>query len=68
MDKILKNKFIPFALFLLISILFLFFGFLANTPNGSIAQQIDFKDLPGIMCFILLLITIQLMQSLNMLM
>ena len=60
MDKILKNKFIPFALFLLISILFLFFGFLANTPNGSIAQQVDFTDLPGIMCFILLLVTIVL--------
>ena len=58
MDKILKNKFVPFVLFLLISVLFLFFGLLANTPNGSIAQQIDFKDLPGIMCFILLLITI----------
>ena len=58
MDKILKNKFVPFVLFLLISMLFLFFGLLANTPNGSIAQQIDFKDLPGIMCFILLLITI----------
>ena len=46
MDKILKNKFVPFVLFLLISVLFLFFGLLANTPNGSIAQQIDFNDLP----------------------